>query len=138
MKTSVPTKTLGHYEISGARAIDGDTIECVIHLPFQTLISKRVRLAGFWAAELHGPDPAAGQEAKRVLQTFLSANPCTLFSRSERLDKYGRVIATLFSNGKPVDPGAVLGLWQLTEAQHKAQSDAARLLRLRSGLAAQE
>lgn len=114
----------GQYQISGARAVDGDTIEAVIHLPFQTLACKRIRLAGWWAPETRGPDAANGLMAKANLDKYLGTNPCGIFCRAERLDKYGRIIASLYSNGKVVDPSEVLGVFALTEAQHFAAAKA--------------
>lgn len=123
MRTRHLTKTLGHYEIQGARAVDGDTIEAVVLLPFGSMVNLRIRLAGWWAPELEGPDRPAAEAARDCLQKFLKENVCTIFSRSERKDRYGRAIASLWASGKPVDPKAVLGLWYVTEAQHKAEND---------------
>lgn len=134
MKTAYHIQTPGMYPIQAARAIDGDTIECCVTLPFDTIVIKRIRLAAWWAPEMHGPNAAAGQAAQQMLQAFLKENVCFIHSRSERKDKYGRVIATLFCNGKAVLPGDVIGVFSLTEAQHKADADASRQRRAKQEL----
>jgi endonuclease YncB( thermonuclease family) len=129
------TRKTGHYEIKAARAIDGDTIDCVLCLPFDSLVRVRVRLVGWWAPELNGPNPAAGRLAQAALEKFLKENVCHIFSRSERKDKYGRVLGILYASSRVVEPGQVIGLWQLTQEAHKAEADWIKAQRLsRPGL----
>jgi endonuclease YncB( thermonuclease family) len=126
LKEKPHRKVPGFYRISDVRAIDGDALDCVIHLPFGTLARKRARLKGWWAPELTGPHSAAGQECQRRLQEFVNGKQLFLHCPNERTDKYGRILGALMWSGAFVDPVSVLGLWQLTAAAHKAQLDESR------------
>jgi hypothetical protein len=123
MKQRTLTKTNGHFAIRDARAIDGDTIEAVILLPFGAMTSKRIRLKGWWAPEMYGRLARSAWLAKHCLQEFLDANECSIFSRSERTDRYGRVIADLFSGSECVHAYQVIGMQALTEELHKQDVD---------------
>ena len=48
--------------------------------------------------------------------------------RGARVDKYGRVVATVWQWGKPLNPHEVLGAHQLTEAEHTADLNFSRKL----------
>lgn len=123
MQINAITKQPGGYLIEGARAVDGDTVEAVVILPFGTMVMKRIRLKGWWAPELTGANSNAGLLAKTRLQAFLSSTPCAIISRAHRQDKYGRIIADLWALGRVISPQEVLGLFALSEAEHKREHD---------------
>lgn len=111
------------YPLDDIRIIDGDTIEATIVLAFSTRIQKRIRLKGWWADEPEGIYAAAGHTAKQLLSTWCQGKILWLHSPSCRLDRYGRVVGSLIWQGQIVPGKAVLGSFQLTEAEHKARRD---------------
>lgn len=127
MKSHRIDQKTGFYVISDVRAIDGDAIEATIQLPFGALVRKRIRLKGWWAPELEGATRAEGLFCKEALQKFCGTNWLFIHCPSQRTDKFGRILAVLWTKDGPVEPEKVLGIWQLTEAQHKAQLDASRV-----------
>jgi endonuclease YncB( thermonuclease family) len=108
------------YEITDCRAIDGDTIEARIVLGFGTSLIRRIRLRGFYAAEIIGPTAGQGLAARERLATALATGNWTIQGRGSREDRYGRVVALPYRDGVPVNPHDVLGPYQLTEQEHAA------------------
>ena len=80
------------------RAVDGDTLACD---------KQRIRLANVYAAEIGEP---GGLEAKHRLSSLVHGQNVTI--RSVARDKYGRTVAQVLINGRPitqVDIGPRLG-----------------------------
>lgn len=136
-KTIVEQQEL--FPIHDVRVIDGDTIEARIILPLDTSKKQRIRLKGWWADELEGAWNDQGIRSKIALENFCSGKALWIHARGHRLDKYGRLVAHLVYENKPVNPRDVLGALQLTMEEHKAHSDANRAsLSRRRAIAAQE
>jgi hypothetical protein len=80
------------------RVVDGDTLACG---------KQRIRLANVYAAEIHEP---GGIEAKQRLSSLVRGQNITI--QSVASDKYGRTVAQVFVNGRPItqtDIGPRLG-----------------------------
>lgn len=114
------------FPLLSVRAVDGDTLLVTIALAFETTITKRVRLKGWWAPEMTGPDAARGMAAQQRLHNFCEGKVLWILCPAQRLDRYGRVIATLMHEERIISARDVLGDLQLTEAEHKAARDAHR------------
>jgi hypothetical protein len=116
-------KTADIHPLDHIRVIDGDTIEATIRLPFDTVITKRIRLKGWWADEPVGPWAQYGFRAKTRLGDFCRDKALWLHAPSCRLDRFGRVIGHLMHGERIVDPRDVLKELQLTETEHKLRRD---------------
>jgi hypothetical protein len=123
MITKTLRKTPDIYPLHSIRVIDGDTIEAMICLPFDTKISKRIRLKGWWADETEGIYRSNGMLAQHLLEVFCAGKALWLHAPSCRLDKYGRVIGHLMHGERIIAPREVLGSCQLTEGEHKLRRD---------------
>lgn len=77
------------------RVIDGDTVDAIIDLGFDTLVSKRIRLAGINTPEKHGATRQIGEEATSHLKA-LTVEFTNLHVHSEKIGKFGRVLGRLF------------------------------------------
>ena len=86
------------------RVIDGDTIDVDIDLGFWVTVSFKVRLKGIDAAETKTKDLAEkteGLAAKEWLKKEL-AREGEWIIETEKQDKYGRILGTLYLVGDPV------------------------------------
>jgi endonuclease YncB( thermonuclease family) len=115
-----------HLRITDARAIDGDTIEAVLHLPLEVMIKRRIRLKHFFAPEHAGSNPDAATAATRRLQEAMDGHEIHISCHGMKNDRYGRILAQLVIDGRPVEGGCVLGQLQLSLTEHKQDLDAAR------------
>lgn len=125
MITKTLRKTPDIFPLVKIRVIDGDTLEAGVCLPFDTLLMKRIRLKGWWAAELGSAWDAEARTAAKRLADFLEEKAVWLHAPSCRLDKYGRIIGTLMHGTRIISAREVLGELQLTEAEHKRRHDEA-------------
>lgn len=116
-------KSADIYPIRDIRVIDGDALEATIQLAFGAQVTKRIRLKGWWADELSGPWAASGKAAKDLLGTWVKDKALWILTPSQRMDRYGRVLACLLHHEKIVSPIDVLGSYQLTESEHKYRRD---------------
>jgi endonuclease YncB( thermonuclease family) len=88
------------YKAELIRVIDGDTVELIIDLGFDTQRKERFRLYGIDAPEMR---TAAGKEAKAWLREVLQpleaiyVQTIQLATKAKR-DKYGRFLAVLFDD----------------------------------------
>ena len=87
------------YKASLIRVVDGDTVDLVIDLGFDTFRHERFRLYGIDAPELN---TEAGKEAKawlsEALQPLETIYVQTLQHKTKaKRDKYGRFLAVLYS-----------------------------------------
>jgi endonuclease YncB( thermonuclease family) len=106
--------------------VDGDTIIAFIELPLGIWARRRIRLKGFFAHEHKGRNPGAAQAAQERLQMALDGQEPHIQTQGMREDRYGRIAATLWLAGKPVDGSQILGPLQLTETDHRADLGAAK------------
>jgi micrococcal nuclease len=88
------------YKAELIRVVDGDTVDLIIDLGFDTLRKERFRLYGVDAPEMN---TLAGKEAKAWLWEALQplepiyVQTIQLSTKAKR-DKYGRFLAVLYSN----------------------------------------
>jgi hypothetical protein len=114
------------WPIDNIRVVDGDTIDAEILLPFNTRTRRMIRLKSFWADELEGPWAAQGLIARQRLWGFLEGKATWIHAGGCRIDRYGRILATLVHEGRLVSGREVLGDLQLTEKCHKDRKDLAK------------
>jgi endonuclease YncB( thermonuclease family) len=127
MQIKTPCETIPpHYAVLRPRAIDGDTMSCLIMLPLGVAVETIVRLRGFYAPEHHGATPTCAASAQERLQDWLNVHEIHLLSKGSRKDKYGRLCAYILGNGRGADPHHVLGCFQMTEAAHSADLKVAK------------
>lgn len=122
-KYRTPSDEPGIYAIRDIRVIDGDAIEATIVLPFEALIRKRIRLRGWWADETEGAHAQRGLLAAARLTAFIAKGPLWIHAADERMDRYGRLLATLRDAQRIIVAAEILGDCQLTEREHKARRD---------------
>jgi micrococcal nuclease len=83
---------LYHYKATVIRVVDGDTVWLRIDRGFREFFETSCRLYGINAPELS--TGASGQDAKGWLTERLTGK--TLYIESNKLDKYGRPLVTLY------------------------------------------
>jgi micrococcal nuclease len=88
------------YKAELIRVVDGDTVDLIVDLGFDTSRKERFRLYGIDAPELR---TEAGKEAKAWLMSvlqplgFIYVQTIQLSTKAKR-DKYGRFLAVLYSD----------------------------------------
>ena len=96
-----------YYVKEVSSVVDGDTIDIIIDLGFDVLISSRMRLAGIDAPESRTSDKvekALGLEAKEYLKKSLK-DAKDIVIKTEKMDsteKYGRILGWVYINGDSV------------------------------------
>jgi micrococcal nuclease len=93
------------YKADLIRVVDGDTVDLVIDLGFDTSRKERFRLYGVDAPEMNTPE---GKEAKawlwEALQPLEAIYIETLQHKTKaKRDKYGRFLAVLYSDLGDID-----------------------------------
>lgn len=119
MKTNTSITRASHLELTAIRAVDGDTLDAQIVLPLGITVRRRIRLKGFAAPEHHGPNPDSARAAQDRLQRACNAGVCWIQTYGSREDRYGRLAAVLWIDGKPVDGPSILGPLHLSDAAHR-------------------
>jgi len=87
------------YNAKVSRIIDGDTIDALIDLGFDTWVSKRIRFYGIDAPESRTRDleeKKRGKAATAYLTKILEANDNTFVLQSHGVGKFGRCLGELF------------------------------------------
>jgi micrococcal nuclease len=87
------------YKAKLDRVIDGDTVDAMIDLGFNTWVHKRIRLLGIDAPETRTRDleeKAAGLQTKERLTSLLEASGGEFVVESHGVGKYGRCLGTLW------------------------------------------
>jgi micrococcal nuclease len=105
------------YKASLIRVVDGDTVDLIIDLGFDTFRGERFRLYGIDAPELRTKE---GKEAKawlwEALQPLEAIYVQTLQHKTKaKRDKYGRFLAVLYSElptlipimREPIQPSSI-------------------------------
>ena len=105
------------YNFKLLRVVDGDTVDGIIDLGFDTFVKKRVRLVGINAPETRlqrsiacikerNKEKQKGIAAKHKLAELLrDQNKITIKTQLDKTGKFGRVLGTLFTyeNDAPLD-----------------------------------
>ena len=96
-----------HYKAKLLRVVDGDTIDAMLDLGFDTWVKKRVRLQGIDAPESRTRDleeKKRGKASTKRLQELLASNGSEEFTIvSHGVGKYGRCLGTLFIGEKNIN-----------------------------------
>lgn len=89
------TDKLYHYKARLLRVIDGDTVELIIDLGFETFKECSCRLYGINTPELRkASEKEAAIKAKEYLQSLFNGDQ--VYIHSKKLDKYGRPLVTIY------------------------------------------
>lgn len=86
------------YRAKALRVIDGDTVDAMIDLGFDTWVKKRIRLAGIDAYETRTRDKVEkmkGLAAKLRVKEVLEQNNNEFLLISHGVGKYGRCLGEL-------------------------------------------
>jgi endonuclease YncB( thermonuclease family) len=119
-----------HIELTNIRAIDGDTLQAHLVLPLGILAQRRIRLKTFAAPEHHGANPDMAEGARAKLQNAVDRGKCHIATHGMREDRYGRIAAVLWIDGKPVTGTEILGSLQLSDEEHRREVARARACRI--------
>lgn len=87
------------YKASVLRVVDGDTIDVMMDLGFDTWVRKRIRLYGINCPETRTRDKKekkAGLKAKALVENIVTEYKNTCRIKSKTIGKYGRVVAEVF------------------------------------------
>ena len=87
------------YNATVTRVIDGDTIDAMIDLGFDTWVSKRIRFYGINTPESRTRDleeKKRGKAATAYLIEILEANDNKFVLQSHGVGKFGRCLGELF------------------------------------------
>ena len=91
------------YKCTLLRVIDGDTVDAMIDLGFDTQVKKRIRLHGIDTPETRTRDKKEkkkGLAAKARLVELLEGNENVFILKSKSVGKFGRVLGELFLDQK--------------------------------------
>jgi len=94
------------YNAKLDRVVDGDTIDAMIDLGFDTWVFKRIRLLGIDAPETRTRDlveKEAGLKTKERLKVLLGPEGSPFVLRSNSVGKYGRVLGTIWVGEKNIN-----------------------------------
>ena len=87
------------YKAKLLRVVDGDTVDALIDLGFDTHVKKRIRLYGMDAWESRTRDKeekVKGLAAKARLKEILKNNKNEFLLRSHGVGKFGRCLGEIF------------------------------------------
>jgi len=87
------------YKAKCERVVDGDTIDAIIDLGFNTWKKIRIRLVGINAAESRTRDleeKARGLAAKQYVKDILAKHNNKFVLHSQGVGKYGRCLGDIF------------------------------------------
>ncbi len=83
------------YQGTVIRVVDGDTVDVLVHLGFEISLLQRLRLLEVYAAE---SGEANGSDHTQTLSCLLpEGSAVTVVTNRDRTDKYGRVVAELWT-----------------------------------------
>jgi len=115
-KPSFQTKSINTYQYWGqvARVVDGDTVDLVIDVGFNTTVSNRFRLVKIDTPEMFGvrhdsDEYKRGVKAKQDFEALLPDSgwmEVRVFKSANR-EKYGRYLCELFSDGESINDAMV-------------------------------
>jgi len=99
------------YKAKLDRVIDGDTVDAMVDLGFNTWVHKRIRLLGIDAPETRTKDLEEKQQGlvtKARLMDLLGAANGEFVLRSHGVGKYGRCLGTLFIEERNINELLIL------------------------------
>jgi len=85
------------------RVIDGDTVELLIDLGFNTLTKQKIRLRAIDAPEIRGPERLEGLKSKEYLEHLLNDDDVEQLyveTVKDKQGKYGRYLCTISAKKK--------------------------------------
>jgi micrococcal nuclease len=94
------------YNAKVVKVVDGDTIDALVDLGFDTWKQVRIRMHGMNAPESRTRDleeKARGLAAKARLKEILKENKNKFILVSHGVGKYGRCLGEIFVDNTPVD-----------------------------------
>lgn len=98
-KTAAPMPFVFRAQV--LRVIDGDTIVVLLDRGLHDYSERTLRIRGINAPETSGSTRAAGEASMRWLRDFLGvrnpADPPTVTVRTQKPDKYGRLVADVWT-----------------------------------------
>ena len=89
---------LYRYRGKLARIIDGDTCELDVDLGFGVTFRARIRLMGYNAPEMHGPNPEQAAKAREYLALLLKDGWIYLATKKDS-QSFSRYLATVYIEG---------------------------------------
>ena len=87
------------YKLKVTRVVDGDTVDGLIDLGFNTFVKKRIRLYGINAPETRTRDAEEkkkGIECKKRLSDIIEDQENEVILKSHGVGKFGRCLGELF------------------------------------------
>jgi len=94
------------YNAELDRVVDGDTVDAMIDLGFDTWVHKRIRLMGIDAPETRTRDldeKAQGFATKKRLEGLLEASSGMFVLQSHGVGKYGRCLGTIIIENENIN-----------------------------------
>jgi micrococcal nuclease len=82
------------YDAKVTNVVDGDTIDCIVSLPFYLTATHRFRLLGVNCPEVHGATKAEGLKAAAYTRATLLGKTVRL--RSAKSDDFGRWLCQIY------------------------------------------
>ena len=87
------------YKLKVTRVVDGDTVDGLIDLGFNTFVKKRIRLYGINAPETRTRDAEEkkkGIECKKRLSDIIEDQENEVILKSHGVGKFGRCLGEIF------------------------------------------
>lgn len=85
-----------HYPAKVKRVVDGDTVDLLVDLGFNVMISERFRLYGLNAPEVRGKERKDGLASAAILRGWCKGKDIIVETLKDKKGKYGRYIAILW------------------------------------------
>lgn len=79
------------------RVLDGDTVELDVDLGFDVHIHLRVRLEGYNAPELHGPNRELALKASKQLESLLNGKNVMIKTKAKFTRSFERYVAKIYA-----------------------------------------
>lgn len=99
--------SLYNYKIKKIiKVVDGDTVDALIDLGFDTFALKRIRLYGINAPETrtrNKEEKEKGLRSKEALKELFKMNDKEVVLKSHGIGKYGRVLGEFFIDSRSVN-----------------------------------
>jgi len=86
------------YKAHVVKVVDGDTFDFMIDLGFRMYTQIRVRLKGYDAPEIRGPEREEGKAVKQICVQILTAAE-QIYIETTKTGKYGRWLADVEVDG---------------------------------------